>query len=101
MSHDDFVPLRGIRLGPARSPEKGRASWVPPLALMQAWCQVVRPPLSEHARPCAWLGGVLSVEVDEPRWRRTLEELEADLRAQINAWLGCDAVREVRVEGAS
>lgn len=101
MSTDGFVPLRGIRLGPVRTREQADAPGVrvPPLALLQAWSQVVHAPLAEHARPTSWRLGVLVVEVDEPRWRNTLERLEIDLRARLNEWLGCDAVGEVRIEG--
>ncbi len=101
MSADGFVPLRGIRLGPVRAREKVETPGVGihTLALMQAWSQVIHAPLSEHARPTSWRHGVLVIEVDEPRWRNTLERLETDLRTQLNAWLGCDAISEVRIEG--
>ncbi|MCZ6778349.1 MAG: DUF721 domain-containing protein [Acidobacteria bacterium] len=101
MNDDGFVPLRGIRLGPVRTGKKASPTGmgIPPLALMQAWSEVVHAPLSEHARPTSWRSRVLVVEVDEPRWRNTLERLELDLRAQLNAWLGCDAIGEVRIVG--
>lgn len=98
MSDDGFVPLRRIRAvppAPAGGPPRAGA-----IAALQAWSAVVGPPLSERARPCGWSDGVLILAVDEPRWRATLEALAADLRSEINGWIGAEVVREVRVRAA-
>jgi predicted nucleic acid-binding Zn ribbon protein len=70
-----------------------------PLRILQAWSRVVGAPLAGRARPCAWYDGVLTLSVDEPRWRATLEALAPALREEINAWLGSEVVREIRVQG--
>lgn len=115
MSRDGFVPLRSIRVGmsapsaPTRRPqpaaETGRSevplsrrrSWASSVAVLQAWSQVVRPPLSGHASPCGFSAGVLSVAVAEAHWRQPLEALAASIREEINHWLGGDYVREVQI----
>lgn len=99
MSDEGFVPLSRIRL-PGGSGEHGRGR---PglLAVLQAWSQVVRPPLSERARPCGWRQGVLVVAIEEPRWRAAFEILEPALRAEINARLGAEVVRGLRVRSGA
>ncbi len=95
MSKQGFIPLRGIRL-PAGLRGDGRRAQAGALVVLQAWSRTVGPPLRGHARPCGWADGVLSIEVDDSRWRATLEGLEPTLRAEMNAWLGGEVVAHLR-----
>jgi hypothetical protein len=111
MSRDSFVPLRDIRLGvagrgtprpaadPRHEPRPRISGTAVPLAVLQAWSRVVRAPLSERALPAGWHDGVLTLRVEEPRWRATLEILAPSLCSELNAWLGDVLITGVRFQG--
>jgi predicted nucleic acid-binding Zn ribbon protein len=110
MSREGFVPLRDIRLGaagrdtprpaadPRREPRPRISGPAVPLAVLQAWSRVVRAPLSERAVPTGWHEGVLTLRVEEPRWRATLEILAPSLCSELNAWIGEAVITEVRFQ---
>ena len=84
---------RFVRLGEIRLGATG------PLRVMQAWSRLAGSPLAGRARPIGWREGVLTLSVEEPRWRAGLEAIASTLREELNSWLGSDVILEIRFQG--
>ncbi len=61
----------------------------------RAWKTVAGDPVSQHAFARSIEDGVLTVEVDDARWRDSLKELEPAMLAKLRGALGNDLVRSI------
>jgi predicted nucleic acid-binding Zn ribbon protein len=68
--------------------------------LSKRWPEVVGETLAAHARPSSLRSGVLRVRADSPVWAHEIGYLVGEIRAKANAFLGRDAVSEVKVWSA-
>ncbi len=59
------------------------------------WSSAAGAAASRHAGARSLEDGVLTVEVDDPRWRSSLAELESEILAKLRAALGKDTVRRI------
>ena len=66
-------------------------------AVFDRWDDLVGADVAAHAHPVKLRDGVLTVEADDPGWGSQLRYLGSDLVARINASLGGESVREIRV----
>ena len=89
------TPLGEILSGLLREPAFARGVAVGVLA--SRWADVVGPRLAEATAPSGLDGGVLVVAASSGPWGAQARFLAAEIRAQANAALGSDAVRDVRV----
>lgn len=64
--------------------------------LVQAWNRAAGEALARHARPESFAEGVLSVHVEEPAWRHSVEEMEPELLARLQDAMGRRLVRGLR-----
>ena len=79
--------LRGLGL------EDGLRGW----RAVQEWPETVGPALARHAHAVEFRGGTLLVEVEGSAWMQEIGFLKRELAKRINARLGADVVREVRL----
>lgn len=56
--------------------------------VMAAWPHVCGPQAAEHARAIGFSRGVLMVDVDEPEWLATLEQLKSEYGPRLRALTG-------------
>jgi predicted nucleic acid-binding Zn ribbon protein len=56
--------------------------------VMAAWPHVCGPQAAEHARAIGFSRGVLMVDVDEPEWLSTLEQLKGEYETRLRALTG-------------
>jgi predicted nucleic acid-binding Zn ribbon protein len=63
------------------------------------WAQIVGPELAAHTTPDGLADGELTVSADSTAWATQLRLLERQLVRRLNAELGSEAVRRVRVRG--
>jgi predicted nucleic acid-binding Zn ribbon protein len=69
-----------------------------PLAAVQrAWPSVVGEVIAAEARPTAERGGVVTVSCQSAVWAQELDLMALDLVDRLNAELGVEAVRQLRV----
>ncbi len=61
-----------------------------------AWARVVGPPVSLHAQPADFSGGVLWVVASSSGWAHELTFLREDIRRRLCAELGAETVGELR-----
>jgi len=61
------------------------------------WAQIVGPDLAAHTAPDGLVDGVLTVTADSTAWATQVQLLAAELVRKLNAELGDNAVRRVRV----
>lgn len=73
--------------------EQGLLGW----RAVSEWPQVVGPQLSRHARAVGFRDGALLVEVEGSAWMHELGFLKRDLVHRINAHLGSECVKDVRL----
>lgn len=62
----------------------------------RTWSRVAGEAVARHARAISLEDGVLTVQVDDPAWLRTLQSMEPELLAGLVAQLGDDLVRGIR-----
>jgi len=84
-----IAPQTLERLGRAPEVREGRAFLL--------WPEIVGPRVAARTEPERLRGGVLTVRVDGAAWLSELTYLKADLRGRLNARLGEDVVREIRL----
>jgi predicted nucleic acid-binding Zn ribbon protein len=94
----DPSPLRAL-LGEAAS-GYGLDDALAAGTLSKRWPEVVGETLASHARPSSLRSGVLRVRADSPVWAHEIGYLVAEIRSKANAFLGRDAVSEVKVWSA-
>ncbi len=63
--------------------------------VQRAWKDATGDSVSRHSVARSMEDGVLTVEVDDPRWRRSLIELESEILAKLRVALGKDTVRRI------
>lgn len=63
----------------------------------QAWERTCGPTLAAHARAVQVQDGVLTVAVEDRRWRAVILEMRETLLHRLREELGAGAVREVRL----
>ena len=63
--------------------------------VQRAWKDAAGDAVSRHAAARSIDDGVLTVDVDDPRWRRSLIELESEILGKLRAALGNDTVRRI------
>lgn len=68
-------------------------------ALLGRWAELVGPEVAAHASPEGLQDGVLTVRASSTAWATQLRELAPTLRARIDAELGRQVCRSVRVLG--
>ncbi|HVL65097.1 MAG TPA: DUF721 domain-containing protein [Actinomycetota bacterium] len=61
------------------------------------WVDLVGDDVAAHAEPTSLRDGVLRVRTDTPVWATEIGYLAAEIRRRVNAAVGSEAVREVRV----
>lgn len=61
----------------------------------RAWHHAAGDAVSRHAAARSMEDGVLTVEVDDPGWRRSLADLEPEILAKLQVALGDDTVRRI------
>jgi hypothetical protein len=83
------APLTLERLGRAPEVREQRA--------LLAWPEMVGPRVAARTEPQRLRGGLLTVSVDGAAWLSELTYLKADLRGRLNARLGEEAVRDIRL----
>ena len=79
--------LRGLGL------EEGLRGW----RAVQEWPETVGPNLSRHTHAVDFRDGTLLVEVEGSAWMHEVGFLKRQLVQRINARLGADVVRDVRL----
>jgi predicted nucleic acid-binding Zn ribbon protein len=84
---EGLIDARGWRLAAAAGSVFGR------------WEQIVGPELAAHTRPDGFTGGELTVTADSTAWATQVRLLAAALVRRVNAELGVDAVKRVKVRG--
>jgi predicted nucleic acid-binding Zn ribbon protein len=66
-------------------------------SVQRLWASVVGEPIARGARPVSEHDGVLQIACDDAVWASELELLGPSLVSSLNAAIGRDAVRAVRV----
>ena len=92
---EDPVPLRGALLEGAR-----RWGIDHPLAAAKvfgSWAELVGPQVAARCSPAGLGRGVLRVEAANPAWANELRYLSPEMIRRVNAAVGADVVREVKV----
>jgi predicted nucleic acid-binding Zn ribbon protein len=79
----------GRRLGLESAADAGR--------LWSGWAEIVGSAVAGHAEPSSLRRGILRVRADCPTWATEVSYLAEAIRGSANAWLGHEAVREVRI----
>jgi hypothetical protein len=77
------------RLGLAEAGDLGR--------LWAGWQEIVGATVARHAEPSSLRAGTLRVRTDSPTWATEITYLSEAIRAGVNAWLGKEVVKQVRV----
>ena len=79
--------LRGLGL------ENAMLGW----RAVEQWPETVGPRIARHTRAVEYRDGTLVVEVEGSAWMQEVGYLKRDLSRRINARLGEDVVRDVRL----
>lgn len=66
------------------------------LQVWELWDGVVGETISKNARPAAFKGKLLLVEVSSSTWMHQLQFLKSDIIAKINEAFGREAVEEIK-----
>ncbi len=68
------------------------------LQVWQVWDQAVGAAIAPNARPVAFNGNVLLVHVTSPTWLHHLRFLEREMITKLNAALGGDKVKAIKLK---
>lgn len=85
----DVLDPLGRRLGMEGAVEAGR--------LFARWHSIVGEDVAAHVRPTSLRDGVLRVQADSPAWGTEIGYLADEIADRINAAMGSQLVRELRV----
>ncbi len=61
------------------------------------WPQVAGKPLARHVQPVAFKAGTLTLATPHPNWAAQLREMQEEIRAEINSFLGAPVVKKLRI----
>jgi predicted nucleic acid-binding Zn ribbon protein len=64
---------------------------------VEQWSDTVGPRIASHTRAVEFRSGTLVVEVEGSTWMQEVGYLKRDVSRRINAHLGADVVRDVRL----
>ncbi len=67
------------------------------LRISQAWRHAVGPEIAARSEPLSFRRGVLVVKMANAAWQNEMTFLKADLLARLNAALGGETVRDIKV----
>jgi hypothetical protein len=76
---------------------KAQPHRLPLYRVIYRWAQLVGPRIAERTRPVGWHRGTLTVAVASSAWLNELSFMRAELLERINAELGKDTVRTLRL----
>lgn len=62
------------------------------------WADVVGPRIAQISQVRGFEGGVLRIHVTEPTWRSELTLRREEIRLQLNARIGTDAIKELQLK---
>jgi len=66
--------------------------------LAPLWGQVAGKALAKECRPVAFSAGSLTLATTDPEWAVPLRQMENEIRAHVNSFLGGPVVRHIRIE---
>ena len=66
--------------------------------LSPLWGQVAGKALAKECRPVAFSAGTLTLATTDPEWAIPLRQMEDEIRAHVNRFLGGPVVRHIRIE---
>ena len=68
--------------------------------LFERWGEIVGRDIAAHVEPTSLRDGVLRVRTDSPAWATEVSYLAADISSRLNAAIGKELVRELKVSSA-
>lgn len=96
---DDRDPQPLGRLAARLAAERGWASQLAHGRVFGQWATLVGAEVAEHARPVSLRDGELTVQASSTAWATQLRLLQRQLLARIEAAVGRDVVRRLKVQG--
>ncbi|PYV12717.1 MAG: hypothetical protein DMG23_00195 [Acidobacteria bacterium] len=62
------------------------------------WARVAGKPIAQRSRPAAFKAGTLTLICNCPSWAGQLRQMEEEIRAEINSFLGKPIIKKLRVQ---